>query len=117
MLGDGAVLKNITFDNVTYIITAGSRMNGASFGTLASNVSNQATFDNMTFNATLEIKNSSSLSLSESYNHTVGVMTGNGNVSSISGNVVCYFVNGEERTALTPDEDGMIDISELPSNQ
>lgn len=117
VLGDGAVLKNITFDNVTYTITAGSRMNGASFGTLASNVSNQATFDNMTFNATLEIKNSSSLSLSESYNHTVGVMTGNGNVSSISGNVVCYFVNGEERTALTPDEDGMIDISELPSNQ
>ena len=116
-LGDSAVIRNLTFDNVTYTISAGSRMNGASFGALASAVSEQTTLDNVTFNGTLEIKKSSSLSLSESKNHTVGAITGGGNVEGILGSVECYFVDGETRTPITPDESGMIDISALPINQ
>ncbi len=117
VIDGSAVIKNVTFDNVTYAITAGSRMTGASFGALASAVSEQATFENVIFNASLEIKNNSALILSESKNHTVGVMTGSGNVASIGGNVICYFVNGEDKTVISPDGDGMIDISELPINQ
>ena len=115
-IGDSAVIKDLTFENAVYTISAGSRKNGAIFGTLAAQASDQATFENVTFNATLEILKNNASSLSESKNHVVGLITGNGNIEGLLGTVVCYFVDGENRTPITPNDSGMIDISELPTN-
>ncbi|MBQ8879900.1 MAG: hypothetical protein IJY69_03550 [Clostridia bacterium] len=117
VIGDNAVIRDLTFDNVTYSITAGSRKTGASFGAFASAVSENATLDNVTFNGTLEIVKSRTLALSESSNHTVGIITGNGALEGLSGTVVCILTDGDVKTPITPDDSGIIDISLLGLDQ
>ncbi len=46
-LGDSAVLENITFENVTFVIKAGARVADASFGLLAGTASAKATITNV----------------------------------------------------------------------
>ena len=54
----GAVLRNVTFENITYTMSTGSRLNGASFGLLAGSVNDGAVLENVQVSGKLQIDRS-----------------------------------------------------------
>ena len=95
-LAEGAILQDITFENVDFTIAKGTRMAGAVFGLLAGSISEEAqcTGVNIT-NSTLKIDSSSAF-LTEDY--TIGLVCGLGVTQIDPSGITC------EATGDTPEK-------------
>ena len=101
VIGSSATITDLTFENVTYNLTAGSRFPGASFGTFASEIEDGATLSGITFSGTLNIGNKRGFT--SKADTQIGLITAQGNHSAISGSVSCTFKKGDADP--TPAED------------
>ena len=118
VISSTAKISDLTFENVTYNIQAGSRLSGASFGTLASSIEEGAVLDNVSFSGTLNIYKSRSLSIKS--DAQIGLLTSLGNRADVSGEVQCFIISDDGVTS-TPasaidellEADGSINTSVL----
>ncbi len=55
ILGDNSTVRDITFENTTYLLAAGSNKQGATFGAFVGQMREGATLENVTFNGILKI--------------------------------------------------------------
>jgi len=81
-LSEGAVIENISFENVSYQVI-GCRYQGASFGLLAGNISEGATLTNVTVSGKLIISRDA-CTLYFQRNTSLGLLSGNGVTGDIS---------------------------------
>ena len=106
-LGANAVIKDVVFENVSYQIEAGTRAPEASFGLLAGAVREGATLENITVSGSLLINAYATLN-----QYNIGLICGIGSAGSINSSAIqCFKVDGNNRTPLTPDSNGMIKLS------
>lgn len=79
-LASGASIKDVTFENVTYTLSAGSRMQGASFGLLCGQLSADASINGV------KVENSEFIISGDIYpqEYSLGALIGSGNTGSLS---------------------------------
>ncbi len=106
----GAVIKDVTFENVTYNMNAGSRIKGASFGMLAGTISEDASIENVSANGTFNI---SSDIFSDGAQYSIGKLSGNIiNTGIDMSAIVCHVTgNTEALTIEVNEENGYITLT------
>lgn len=91
-LSEGSSIKDLSFENVTMTIKAGTRVAGTSYGLLAGTISEAATFENVT------VANSNLLIDANCYfgtdDYTIGLLCGMGSAPIDASGIVCG-VQGE----------------------
>lgn len=105
----GAIIKDVTFENVTYNMNVGSLKAGASFGLLAGTISNEATIENVAVNGTFKI--SSKIYPDTSY--SLGKISGNViNVGIDASNIKCEVKDNTEALSIeVNEENGQITLN------
>ena len=103
-LGAGAAIENVTFENVTFILEAGSRMAGAAFGLLAGTISDDVTLENVSITGSILV--SDNCYPSDSY--VVGLVAGSGSDHGIdaSGISCGTLTENSTKVSVTKDSDG-----------
>lgn len=97
-----AVLRDLTLENITYILNAGSMTQGARFGLLAGMVSEDATLENVTLTGSLRI--GKNCYPNDSY--LIGLVTGLGTAALDFSGITCTPAEeGQESPAITVDEE------------
>ena len=92
-LGETAVIQNITFENITFNIGAGSRKQGDSFGLLAGSISEEATLGNVTVGGRINI--GKDVIATDGY--MIGLLFGTGAYEGIDmSNISCVPAEGAE---------------------
>lgn len=103
----GAVIDNVQFENISYEISVGSRMQGATFGLLAGTVASDAVLTDVTVSGKLII--GASCYPQESY--VIGLLCGSGTLSSVdSTNITCSVTEGVENITVTTEENGTVTV-------
>ena len=82
-IADEVVIKDATFENVTYILGAGSRLNPSNFGLFAGFLATGATVENVTVTGTLQIGNIYRTADYATYN--IGELIGNSTSRQVKG--------------------------------
>lgn len=98
-----AAIKDLTFDNVTFTVKAGTRVAGATFGVFAGTLSGEATLENVKLtNSRLQIDSGCYFGVSD---YTVGRVCGIGNDKAIPDAEVECLAVGEapENVKITKD--------------
>lgn len=108
-IDEGATIENVTFENITYTIEAGSRMQGASFGVLAGSVSDSATLSGVAVTGTLYI----SENCYPQSDYKIGLLCGSGNTANIdlSGISCLPAEEGSEKIGIEVDENGTVTVT------
>ena len=89
-LTESAGLTDLTFDNVTFTIKAGTRVVGTSFGLLAGTISGEAVLENVSIeNSCLQIDSASYFGVDE---YVIGLVCGMGDASRVSADISCIVV-------------------------
>lgn len=106
-LSETAEICDVTFENVTYKIGAGSRMQGVSFGLLAGTVSEGATFENVTVTGSLIVG-------ANCYpgDYTIGLLCGQGTAMGVDHTGIT--ASAEEGSAITVEtnaENGQVTVT------
>lgn len=103
-LTENAILTDITFENITFTIKAGTRVVGTSYGLFAGTISADATLNNVTLkNSTLQVDSSCYFGASD---YSIGMVCGMGDPSVIkTENLSCKAV-GDEPESLKVQADG-----------
>lgn len=96
-LDSGALIQDLNFENISYTISAGSRMQGAAFGLLAGSVATDAVLDHVSISGTLSI----SESCYPSSSYLIGLLCGSGEVTNVDLGSISCKVAEEESTKLT----------------
>lgn len=107
-LESGAVIQNLTLENVTFTIEAGSRMQGAAFGLLAGSVSSDAALENVTVTGCLYI----SESCYPQADYSIGLLCGSGTPDGVSYTIECMLE--EDNTgaiSVSVDDDDTVTIT------
>lgn len=101
-----ATLTDVCFENISYTVKAGSRMQGASFGLLAGSVADGATLEGITLTGILYI----SESCYPQSDYRIGLVTGIGSVNGIddSGITCRPLEEGTERISVELGENGAV---------
>ena len=100
-LESGTVIENLTLENVSFTVEAGSRMQGASFGLLAGSISSGAVLENVTVSGTLYI----SENCYPQADYTIGLLCGSGSSDGVTYSIDC--LTAEDNTGkLTITVDG-----------
>lgn len=104
-----ARISDVNFENVSYTVGAGSRMQGATFGLLAGTLSDGATLENVTVSGALLI----SEECYPSSDYRIGLLFGSGAVPAVSQeNVTCRVAEeGSEKIAVAVAEDGTVTVT------
>jgi len=97
-LESNATLRNVSFENISYTILAGSRLNGASFGLLAGSVAEGATLTGVTVSGSLLIDRACHPQTSAA---TIGVLFGNGVDMGVSAENVTVALTGTDTVGQT----------------
>lgn len=84
-LESGAVIKDVTFENVTFTVSAGSRMQGATFGLLAGSISSEAELSGVSVTGTMLI----SENCYPQSDYTFGLLCGSGSGSGVDYTIDC----------------------------
>ena len=107
----GARIEDVTFENVTYTVNAGSRMTDPSFGLLAGILSTEATLKGVSISGELLI----SESCYPASGYQIGLISGNGVNGGIdASSVTCRVAEeGSERITVTVEEDGSVTLTFL----
>ena len=107
-LDANAVLKDVTFENVTYNMNKGSLKAGASFGLLAGTISESATLDGVQVSGTFNIS-------SEIYPdivYSIGKLSGNlVNTGIDISNITCNVTDDTEKLSIEVHENGQITLN------
>ncbi len=96
ILADGSAVRNVTFENVTYRLTAGSNKQGATFGTFVGQLRKGAVLENVTFNGTLEIGAGCWPQSIYDVNILVGSGMEDGQVPGVTHQVSCVLENPDK---------------------
>ncbi len=83
-LESGAVIEDLTLENVSFTIAAGSRMQGATFGLLAGSISAEAVLSNVTVAGTMYISENCYPS-----EYTIGLLCGSGSTNGVTYSIDC----------------------------
>lgn len=103
-----AVIKDITFENVTYNMKAGSLKAGASFGLLAGIIAEEAKIENVAVNGTFNV--SSEIYPNKEY--SLGKLSGNIIETGIdASNITCNVIDNTEKLTLEVSDNGQITLS------
>ena len=106
-LSEKAELRDVTFENVTYKIGAGSRMQGVSFGLLAGTIAEGAVFENVKISGSLVVG-------ANCYpgDYTIGLICGQGTAPGVDhANVIASAEEGSGITVETNADSGMVNVT------
>ena len=107
-LAAGAKLNNLTLENITYKITAGSMMPDARFGLLAGLVSADAVLEEVSLTGTLYIGKD----IYPSSTYLIGLVSGLGTTALDFSGITCLPVEEGQGPAITVDEEsGAVTLS------
>ena len=91
-IDSGAVIRDITFENITHTINTGLVTTDATFGLLAGTVSTSATFENVVVSGKILIGDKCENLKGQSY--TIGLVAGSGTpVGAVAGDITCQKEN------------------------
>lgn len=97
-----AVIKDISFENVTYNMNAGSLKAGASFGMLAGVISNEAVIENVSASGTFNI----SSKIFPDTTYSIGKLSGNVIDKNIDiSNISCNVIDDTEALSIEVNEE------------
>ena len=105
-IGAAAEIRDVKFENVTYTIGAGSRMQGASFGLLAGTVADGAVLEQVTLSGSLVIG-----AKCFPGDYTVGLVCGTGSVGVDHANITASAEEGANITVDTDAESGVVTVT------
>ena len=107
----GARIEDLKLENVTYTISAGSRITAPTFGLLAGSIAEGATLTNVTVSGSLVV--SEECYPAEDYQ--IGLVSGNGvNCGIDTSEITCTVSpDGSSKLAVTVNEDGSVELSFL----
>ncbi|MBQ7088388.1 MAG: leucine-rich repeat protein [Clostridia bacterium] len=107
-VGDEAKFSDVTFDNVTYTLQIGTRVNAPAFGLFAGTLSGDAVFENVTVKGTLQIDSACKDSLKK--DGVIGLLCGVGDDSAITYEIECEAVGDAADTVKITEKDGRITV-------
>lgn len=108
-----AVFENVRFENLTYTLGAGSRLQGARFGLFAGELSQDATMTDVTVSGTLVIGGNRYPQMTgDRKAYDVGLLTGNYVTGGIS--MAEIKLRAEEGCEASADASGVVTITEVP---
>ena len=97
-LTETSALTDVTFENVTFTIKAGTRVVGATFGLLSGTISGEAVLENVAIKAsTLQIDSASYFGVDE---YVIGLVCGMGDPARIDADVSCSVVGDMPETIV-----------------
>jgi hypothetical protein len=101
-LEDGAAITDLTFENVSFTIQAGSRMQGATFGLLSGSRATGATLENVQVTGQLLISKNCYPS-----DYTIGLLCGSGSTDGVNYTIECRVAeeNADNLTVTVHDDD------------
>ena len=107
---DKARFQDVTFDNVTYTIEAGSRVVGTNFGLFAGHISEAAVVEDVTItNSVLQID--SGIYFTPDSDYIIGLVCAMGAQDSIDhSGITCQAVGDVPETVLITVTDGSVDV-------
>ena len=98
----GAVIEDVTFENVNFTIAAGSRMQGSTFGLLAGSISSDAALTNVNVTGTLYI----SENCYPQSDYTIGLLCGSGSTDGVDYTIDCKTAeDNTEKISITVEGD------------
>ena len=107
MLNDGAVLENVIFENITYELYAGSRMQGATFGLLAGTVSEKTTISDISVSGNIIVDKN----CYPQNGYIIGLIFGSGTAQNVDlSNIGCSVKEDAENITVETDESGSVTI-------
>lgn len=111
-LDSGAELRDLTLENVSFTVEAGSRMQGTTFGLLTGTRSSGAVLENVTVTGTLYI----SENCYPQSDYTIGLLCGSGSTEGVSYTISCQTAedNSDVITLTVHDDDSVTVTFENP---
>lgn len=107
-LGSGAVIQNLTLEDVQFTISAGSRMQGASFGLLSGSAASNVELDNVTVSGTMYI----SEKCYPQSDYTIGLLCGSGCPDGVNYTIDCLIAEGNsEKITVSVEDDGFVTVT------
>lgn len=104
---DSAVFENVRFENITYEINAGSRMQGATFGLFAGTVSADAEFKDFEISGSLIISNN----CYPQNGYVIGLFCGAGGYGDIDiSGISCAANDDADKITVETDENGSVTL-------
>ena len=102
-LTENAGLTDLTFENVTFTIQAGTRVVGTSFGLLSGTISGEAQLENVTITGSrLQIDSASYFGVDE---YVIGLVCGMGDAARVNADITCEVV-GDMPESIVATVDG-----------
>jgi len=93
-LGENANISDVTFENVTFTIESGTRVQGTSYGLFAGSISDTATISNVkVLSSTLQIDSGCYFGVDD---YSIGLLCGTGNASIIPDAQITCVATGDE---------------------
>ena len=97
-LTETAALTDLTFENVTFTIKAGTRMVGTNFGLLAGTISGEAVLENVSIaESCLQIDSASYFGVDE---YAIGLVCGMGDATRVTADISCQVVGDMPETIV-----------------
>lgn len=107
-LDSGAVIEDLTLDNVQFTVSAGSRMQGACFGLLTGSVTSGAKLENVSVSGTLYI----SEKCYPQPDYTIGLLCGSGSPDGVNYSIDCQTAeDNSEKISVSVDNDGSVTVT------
>ncbi len=108
ILGAEATLRNVSFENITYKLVAGSRMQGPSYGLLCGSVIPGATFENVRVSGEIVV----GAKCYRPNDYTVGLLAGTGVVPGVSHDAIKVTAEDPAVTDISVDaESGQVTVT------
>lgn len=109
-IGEGAQIRDLTFENVTFTVEAGCRLAGSTFGLLTGSVVDGAVFENVSVSGNLLI----SENIYPQSDYTIGLLCGSGNADGVTYDIGCSVAGeGSQVIAVTVNEDASVTVTFL----
>ena len=108
-LAEGAELSDLTFENVTFTIKAGTRVAGTSFGLLSGTISEKAVFNNVAITGGQLLIDANSYFGTEDY--VIGLLCGMGSAPIDESGITCTVVGEGLWVSVV---DGVVTLSDEP---
>lgn len=113
-IGDGALIKNVSFENVTHVVDTGRIVTDSYYGLLAGNISAGATFKEVSVSGKLLIGNACQNLKGQGQSYSIGLVCGSDTPSGIDySEIVCEKQNPDnERLTFTIEvnENGSLEL-------
>lgn len=105
-LESGCVIQDLTLENVSFTIEAGSRMQGGTFGLLAGSISSQAVLENVNVSGCLYISDS----CYPQSDYTIGLLCGSGSTEGVSYSIECKHAQDDSAIDISVDENDVVSV-------